>query len=392
MNTIHATPPASAGLLRSPIFAAAATAVAAAALVVTGCKPAEGPAAAGTPATAPASGSATASGGAPPSFSLAWSEYPSWSVFGVASQLKLIDGAKGRQGPIEQKWGVDIELKEAEYDPCLQMYGSGNCDAVCITTLDALSPALSRPSTVILPTSTSAGADALIVSSAIKSVADLKGHKVFGLAKSVSEYCFARNLQVLGLKESDFHFSNMDPGAAAVAMQQKQAGIDAIIVWNPFVMETLSKRNDVRVLFDSTAIPGEIIDSVTMAQSSLEKPGGAAFAHAVIDTFYAVNQRLADPKTRDDTLVAIGEKFSHLDLAAMRKVVEQTRFYGTPDAGLAVLTGEATKATMAKVTDFCVKQELVKTAPKVGYGTAAETPGVVLRFDPGFIQAVAARK
>jgi len=350
-----------------------------------GCKPQEAPPTASGAAPAPAARAAV------PSFSLAWSEYPSWSVFGVAAQVKLIDGAPGRLGPIEEKWGVDIELKEAEYDPCLQMYGSGNCDAVCITTLDALSPALSRPSTVILPTSTSAGADALIVTSAIKSVADLKGRKVLGLGKSVSEYCFARNLQVLGLNESEFTFSNMDPGAAAVAMQQKQAGVDAILVWNPFVLETLNKRSDVRVLFDSSSIPGEIIDSVTMSQASLEKPGGAAFAHAVIDTFYAINQRLADSKLRDDTLVAIGEKFSHLDLASMKKVVEQTRFYGTPEAGLAVLTGEPTKAIMTKVTDFCVKQELVKSAPKLGYGTPGETPGVTLRFDPSFIRKVAGK-
>ena len=100
---------------------------------------------------------------APPSFSLAWSEYPSWSVFGVANELKLIDGAQGKQGPIEKKWNVDIVLKEAEYDPCLTMYGAAQCDAVCITTLDALNPSLSRPSVVILPTSTSYGADALIV-------------------------------------------------------------------------------------------------------------------------------------------------------------------------------------------------------------------------------------
>ena len=324
-----------------------------------------------------------------PSFSLAWSEYPSWSVFGVASQVGLIDGARGKLGPIERKWGVDIELKEAEYDACLQMYGAGNCDAVCITTLDALSPSLSRPSTIFLPTSTSTGADALIVSSAIRSVNDLKGRKVLGLAKSVSEYCFNRNLQVLGLRETDFTFSNMDPGAAAVAMQQKQSGVDAIVVWNPFVLETLRQRSDVRVLFDSSTIPGEIIDSVTMAQSSLEKAGGTAFAHAVIETFYAINQRLADAKTRDDTLIAIGEKFSHLDLPAMKKVVTQTTFYSTPEQGLAVLKGEATQATMRRVTEFCVQQELVKSAPTIGYGTAASTPGVALRFDPSFLQKVA---
>jgi hypothetical protein len=57
---------------------------------------------------------------AAPSFSLAWSEYPSWSVFGVAHTQKLIDGAPGKQGPIESKWNVDIVLKEAEYDPALR--------------------------------------------------------------------------------------------------------------------------------------------------------------------------------------------------------------------------------------------------------------------------------
>ena len=44
-------------------------------------------------------------------------------VFGVAHAFKLIDGAKGKMGPIEQKWSVDIELKEADYDACLSLLG-----------------------------------------------------------------------------------------------------------------------------------------------------------------------------------------------------------------------------------------------------------------------------
>jgi NitT/TauT family transport system substrate-binding protein len=336
------------------------------------------------------SGLAMAAQGAP-SFSLAWSEYPSWSVFGVAHEAKLIDGAPGRLGPIEQKWEVDVVLKEAEYDPCLTMYGSGQCDAVCITTLDALNPSLSRASAVILPTSTSFGADALIVPKNITNVKQLRGKKVFGLAKSVSEYCFNRNLELLGEQPSDYRFTNMDPGAAAVAFQQKQREIGAILVWNPFVLETLNKRKDARVLFDSTKIPNEIIDSVVVAQSSLDKPGGSNFACAVIETFYAVNQRLADPATRDDTLVALGEKFSHLNLEAMKKVVQQTKFYGTPQAALDLLTGADLKGLTGKVVDFCVKQEIVPSAPKIGYGRPTDAPGVALRFDPGYIRETMAK-
>ena len=328
---------------------------------------------------------------ADPSFSLAWSEYPSWSVFGVAHLMKVIDGRAGRQGPIEKKWNVDIVLREAEYDPCLVMYGAGQCDAVCITNMDALNPSLSRPSVLVLPTSTSYGADALIVTDTIQTIEDLKGQKVYGLAKSVSEYCFVRNIELLGQKEEDFQFSNMDPGAAAVAMQQKQASAQVIVVWNPFVMETLNKRKDVRVLFDSTKIPNEIIDSVVVAQSSLARPGGRDYACALIEAFYPANQSMADPKTADKTLVALGQKFSHLNLESMKQVVQQTRFYSTPEQALALLTGEELPGIMNKVSEFCVSHDITSKAPKLEYGAATSGSLAHLRFDPTYIRTVQTR-
>ena len=337
-------------------------------------------------------GKPAAGGGDVPCFSLAWSEYPSWSTFGVAHEVKLINGKKGELGPIEKKWGVDIELKEAEYDPCLVMYGAGQCDAVCITNMDVLNPSLTRKSVAVLPTSTSFGADACIVAEGVKDVKGLRGKKVYGLAKTVSEYCFVRNLELLGEKEADYKFTNMDPGAAALAMQQKQAGCEAIVVWNPFVLETLNKRKDVKVLFDSTTIPGEIIDMVVVGQKALEKPKGEAFACAVIDAFYAVSRRIEAPATRDDTLVALGEKFSHLKLEAMKKVVQQTRFYKTPAEGLGLYEGKELPKVMDKVVTFCVDHEIVKQKPSVGYGAKAAAGDVMLRFDTSFIKKVAAKK
>ena len=276
-------------------------ALAGAALALSGCG--DGDKGGSAPGTGGGGGAADA-GAAVPCFSVAWSEYPSWSTFGVAGELKLIDGKKGALGPIEKKWGVDIELKQADYDPCLVMYGSGQCDAVCITNMDVLSPSLSRKSVAVAPTSTSCGADALIVSGDLKDVQSLKGKSVYGLAKTVSEYCFVRNLELLGEKEADYKFTNMDPGAAALAMQQKKEGYEAIVVWNPFVLETLNKRPDARVLFDSARIPGEIVDMLVVAADSLEKPKGREFACAALDAFYAVSARIEDPRTRDETLVA----------------------------------------------------------------------------------------
>jgi NitT/TauT family transport system substrate-binding protein len=326
-----------------------------------------------------------------PSFSLAWSEYPSWSAFGVAHEFGFINGREGEMGPIEKKWGVDIVLKEADYDTCLVMYGSGKCDAVCITNMDALIPCLTRKSVGILPTSTSFGADACIVDGSITDIKQLRGKKVYGLAKTVSEYCFVRNVEILGEKEADYRFTNMDPAAAALAMQQKRDGFDAIVVWNPFVLETLNKRKDARVLFDSTTIPGEIIDMVVMTQEALDKPGGDKFAWAVIDAFYTINQEMAKADTRDETLIALGEKFSNLDLNSMRKVVKQTRFYSTPEEGIQVLGMEATAGIMEKVVAFCVSHEIVPKAPEVGFGSQTEAKEAAFRLDPTYIKGFAAK-
>ena len=326
------------------------------------------------------------SGDAVPTFSLAWSEYPSWSVFGVADTKKLIDGAAGKQGPLEKKWGIDIELKQTDYDTCLTMYGSSTCDAVCITNMDVLNPALGRKSVAVLPTSTSVGADACIVTG-IENVEALRNHKVYGLAKSVSEYCFVRNLEKLGEKEADHKFTNMDPAAAAQALQIKQEGYNAIMVWNPFVLQTLKTRPDSRVLFDSSSIPGEIIDMVVVAEQSLAKKGGEAFAHAVADAFYEVSKMMANPATSDDTLVALGAKFSNLGADEMKKVVQQTVFYSNPADGIALFTGSELPKTMDTVVDFCVSHEIVGQKPSVGYGGGAEAQ---LLFDPSYMQKVSA--
>jgi len=327
-----------------------------------------------------------------PRFSLAWSEYPSWSTYGVAHKYGIINGHKGKTGPMEEKWGVDIVLIEADYDPCLTMYGAGQCDAVCITNMDALNPSLTRKSAAILPTSTSFGADACIVVNT-PDVKALRGKKVYGLAKSVSEYCFVRNLEILGEKEADHKFTNMDPAAAALAMQQKQKDYHAIMVWNPFVLETLNKRKDAKVLFDSTSIPGEIIDMVVVAQSSLDKPGGEAFACALIETFYAINDRMANPKTRDETLVSLGEKFSNLDLASMKKVVQQTKFYKTPEEALALYNNTKFKEEiMPRVVQFCKDHEIIPRMPEVQFDTVILAKEAEFRFDAIYIEKVMKKK
>jgi NitT/TauT family transport system substrate-binding protein len=331
----------------------------------------------------------TASTTTPPNkFSLAWSEYPSWSIFGVASDVGLIDGEAGKMGSIEKKYNVDIELKLVTYDSCITLYGNSQADAVCITNIDILGPAASRKSVAILPTSTSNGADACIASG-IESVDGLAGKATHGLEKSVSQFCFDRCLEKLGKNPKDFPFSQMDPEQAAQAFQGKSKDIQAIMVWNPFVMQTLVSRPDSKVLFDSSSIPEEIIDMVVVGADSLKKPGGKEFAAAIAETFYTMNQQMNDPATANRTLIGIGEKFAKLKLEDMKKVVVQTRFYGDPNEAINLFGSEKfQKETMPIVSKFCEKYGLTTKPTTVSFGSGQG----MIDFDTSFLKTAASKK
>lgn len=338
------------------------------ALMITACdvSPSNDASSTGSASTASSSSATT------PTLSLAWSEYPSWSVFGVADDLGLLDKAKGKQGSIEKKYGVDIVLKQVDYDTCLTLYGNSTVDAVCITNMDALAPSLRRNSVVVLPTSTSVGSDACIVVG-IDSLADLKGKTTYGLEKSVSQYAFERCIVKAGEDPKAFPFRNMDPAAAAQSFQTRQPNINSIMVWNPFVMQSLATRDDAKVLFDSAEIPEEIIDSVVVGADALAKPGADKAVAAIVEAFYTVCLRLDDAATRDKTLVSLGERFSNLNAEQMAKVCEQTRFYSTPEAARTLfLDATFRNTTMPAVVDFCVTHAITDQKPVVGFDETAQ--------------------
>lgn len=323
----------------------------------------------------------------PPTFVLVVSEYPSWSAFLAAAEAGLIDADPGELGAIEKMYGVDIDLQLKDYDTCITMAGNGKADAVALTNMDALIPASTVPSVVILPTSTSNGADALIVPKTITDVKQLRGKKVYMLAKSVSEYTFRRNLEKLGENPSEYRVVNKDPQAAATMFQQRKPGVDAIVVWNPFVLDTLESRKDAHVLFDSTSIPNEIIDSIVASEASLAKPGGDRFAEAVVHTYYALNAKLRASATHNETLMAIGAKFSNItDPAKMGAIVTQTKFFGTSAEGMAVLEKSSLNSTMNTVQRVYVDFEVIPSKIKVTIGPKAAASG--LRFDPSYMKAV----
>ena len=297
-----------------------------------------------------------------PVFSLAWSEYPSWSAFGVAAEGGLIDEKAGRMGELEKKWNVDIVLKQADYDPCLGLYADGQVDAVCITNIDILPLAGGRPAVVAFPTSTSVGGDAVLA----VGVDDLEGLKTVdtrGLEATVSQYVFERCLEERGEDPGDYPYRAMDPAEAARALQDGQ--IESCCVWNPFLLSAERNAPGVKRLMDSSEIPEEVIDLVAIGKDSLAKPGGDRFAACLAEAFHAFNEELAG-EDGDTLLVALGHKFSKLGLEDMQVVTEQTRFYATAEEAKALMTKpEFASDVMPKVAAFT---EAHSDGPAPSYG------------------------
>ena len=277
-------------------------------------------------------------------------------------------------GSIEKKYNVDIKLILATYDSCITLYGNSQADAVCITNIDILGAAGSRNSVGILPTSTSAGADACIVAG-INTLEELAGKPTRGLEKSVSQYCFERCLEKLGKNPADYPFSQMDPEQAALA-------------FHPFVMQSIRSRSDSKVLFSSESIPEEIIDMVVMGKDSLSKPGGEAFAKAMVETFYLMNQRMVDPKTSDQTLVGIGARFAKLELEDMKTIVKQTKFFGDPADAVRLFADERfQKETMPLVSKFCVKYGLTPKPAELSYGDGKGLMDFSTKYVSGYLES-----
>lgn len=332
-----------------------------------------------------------------------YSEYPSWSAFGVASKQGLIDGAEGKLGPIEKQYNTDIVLSLRTYPICINEYGAVANTAVCITNTDIPGPATSKPSTAVLATSTSFGADGVVVvvdeNEAVPDTTKgriekfLKGKTVYGPDNSVSRYLFDEVLKRNGFAENFATFSDKDPEIAAQGIQTGK--YDAAVLWNPFLLQTLRaqlKGKKVVKVFDSTEIPGEIIDMVVMDDKALSTPEGQNAAKALAATYYALNKNLNDPKLGSETYVELGAEFANLNEEDMRICGKQTKFFGNPAEGVAAFASDKLPATMDTINKWAVARQQVKEPTPVAYRKADQqavlASTAALTFDPSYMQAV----
>lgn len=294
------------------------------------------------------------------------SEYPSWGGFATATDMGLIDGRPGWVGPIEKKYGVDLDVRSRPYDTCISEFGSVG-GAICVTNVDLPGIYKNRHATAILPTSTSAGADAVTVIG-VEDLDDLVKVDVYGLEKSVSDFAFTRILEENGRNPDNYKFRNRDPEATATGLQS--GSIKAGMIWNPFVILTLQTQPKAKVLIDTKAIPGEVIDMVAFDDATLANPKGNAAAQCVVETYYAVCDLLNDKMKGDDAYESLKERFApKLTVEQMRSICEvgpglgggyKTHFYASPEEGIQVFEQDHLEPIMKKVLKWANDRQLVE--------------------------------
>ena len=109
----------------------------------------------------------------------------------------------------------------------------------------------------------------------------IKGQKVNLVELSVSHYLLARALDSVGLKEADITVVNTSDADMVAAYATPD--VTAVVTWNPLVSTILEGGNANKV-FNSTQIPGEIIDIMMVNTETLKD--NPNFGKALVGAWY----------------------------------------------------------------------------------------------------------
>lgn len=318
------------------------------------------------------------------SFKVCWSIYAGWMPW-----------AYGVEQGIVQKWAdkydIDIEVVQFnDYIESVNQYSVGEFDACSITNMDTLTiPAAGGvDNTVLIINDYSNGNDGLVLKGK-NSLAEIKGQRVNLVELSVSHYFLARALETVGLSERDIQVVNTSD-ADMVAIYGTPE-VTAVATWNPPLGEILSMPDSNQV-FDSSMIPGEILDMLVVKTEVLEEHPelGKALTGAwfeLVALMHAGDARAKEAKNFMAQAAGTG-------LAGYEAQLATTAMFLTPDEALEFTNSPALLDTMQKVAEFSFDHGLLgEGAPDAGY-IGIETPSGVygnhdnikLRFSPEWLQ------
>ncbi len=191
--------------------------------------------------------------------------------------------------------------------------------------------------TALLVGDFSNGNDAVILKGTDK-LADIKGQPVNLVELSVSHYLLARALDSVKLSERDINVINTSDADMIAAYSTPD--VTAVVTWNPLVAEIMAMP-DAHKVFDSSNIPGEIID-LTVVNTNVLKDN-PEFGKALTGAWYEMMALMKrDDATGKGARAAMG-KASGTDLAGYDMQLHSTKMF-FPSRGSRLLRPESATA------------------------------------------------
>ena len=309
-------------------------------------------------------------------FKVAWSIYVGWMPWGYASDTGIV-----------QKWadkyGISIEVTQFnDYVESINQYTAGAYDAVTLTNMDGLSiPAAGGvDTTAVIVGDFSAGNDAVILKDGA-ALADIKGRSVNLVEFSVSHYLLARALDSVGMSEQDVSVINTADPDMVGAFQTPD--VTAMVTWNPMVAEIKALPGATSV-FDSSQIPGEIIDlMVANTQVLADNPD---FGKALAGIWYETASLMVSDTPEGAAARAAMGAASGTDQAGFEAQMAATKLFDKPADAVTFVTSPDLGVTMDKVRTFLFDKGLLGSGAASADVIGIELPGGVVLGDAANIK------
>ncbi len=318
------------------------------------------------------------------SYRIAWSHYTGWEPWEYARSSGILD-------KWAKKYDIEIKLELVnDYIESINLYTAGIYDGCTMTNMDALTiPAVGGiDSTALIIGDFSNGNDGIVVKNG-KSVADLKGREVKLVELSVSHYLLARALTLNDMTEQDVSLINTSDADIAALFASEENG--AVVTWNPQLMQCRN-AGGASLVFDSSRIPGEIIDLMVVRSNA-----SAALKKALTGAWYETMAVMTSKSMQAKEAIEQMARFAGGTEAEFRAQLRTTAMFYRPGRAAEFAAGAKVKETMEYVRAFCFDHGLFGDADSKDFVGISFPDGAVigdknnirLRFDAEFMQLAA---
>ena len=324
-------------------------------------------------------------------FKVCWSIYAGWMPW-----RQIQDS--GIMKKWADKYGIAVEVVQInDYVESINQYTAGEYDGCSMTNMDALSiPAGGGvDTTALIIGDFSSGNDAVLLKTPGE-LSAIKDQKVNLVELSVSHYLLARALDSAGLTEKDITVVNTSDADMVAAYETPD--VTAVVTWNPLVSTILETGNATKV-FDSSQIPGEIIDIMMVNTGTLKD--NPDFGKALVGAWYEMMGVMSKDDDAGKAARTAMAEASGTDLAGYDAQLATTEMFYAPAEAVAFNNDAKLIQTMEFVAKFLFDHGILGTgaaSPEaVGMEfpdgkTLGDTANTKLRFDPSFMAMAAEGK